>query len=878
MKRIILQTHSKLMKSFFLFFFLLLIIAGVKYYGLLQEKTYKVLVIHSYRGNFFWKEELNKGITDCFKRHWIKTRIAYEYMDSEVLIAEAEEEFVRSLLDAQAADAPDLILVCGDQATYSLLVINHPLIHQVPVVFSGVNYLNPRLLEKYTQVTGFTTEPDFVKCIELIKYIYPQITQFSLNITERFMGKSAEKLFKQQTASLSDTCLVRSMETNTKGTVSWDATHLSSEGAIIPVWDSFYSSLVNNFDFPCFVVNNEGLEGGYLGGYMTPPYRQTYLATERGIQILRGMPISDLPVVQSPQIPVFNWDVMQRFHITPKQLPLGSEVINMPFYERHKFGLIFFGGLFVLLVTGGTAQLLRLYQRERVAKKKAWYHLQDHKNKLDITMKSIREGVISFDRELRIFTINRAALQWLGFDPKSPASLCIGRDIRSLLNISRQGDELFLDTILTHLFTNYQETMFESDCQFHSLASGYTFSIDGELSGIYQDGELYGAVLTFHDVTQEIIRKEFLALTLSAGNIFCWQFNWRTKMFTFDKAFFAQSHLSCTDSQEIGFAQIKALILPEDLEVLRGAIKEIRTHKPAQITRQIRANMFGKEYTWWEFRLTVLPGYDKYANNLIYGLLFNIQSYKEIETELIQAYIKAEQSERLKSAFLANMSHEIRTPLNGIVGFSNLLTSGEDYEPEEVQMFVDTIRKNCGLLLALISDILDLASIESNSMSFSIVSCDVNELIRQIVTTQRVIVPAHLKLICEIPKQTVYMNTDPLRLNQVLTNLINNAVKFTSQGTITVGYMMNEPGYLTFFVEDTGRGISQEDLNSVFLRFFKKDDFTQGAGLGLSICKIIVDRFNGIIGVTSELGKGTRFTVRVPQVSGKHLLPVHRFP
>lgn len=876
MKREIPPAYPKFIKMFLLLILPLLLIAGIKYYQFMHQKPCKVLVIHSYQGNFFWKEELNKGITNCFERHWIKPHITYEYIDSEVLVAEEEEVFVASLLNTQASDAPDLILVCGDQATYSLLTIDHPLAHQVPVIFSGVNYLNPNLLKRYTNVTGFTTEPDFVKCIELIKYIAPQTTQFSLNVTGSFLGKMAARLFKQQTAALSDTCFVRSMETNTKGSIGWDAHRVSSEGAIIPVWDSFYSNLANNYDFPCFMVNSEGLGSGYLGGYMTPSYRQTYLAAERGIQILRGTPIDNLPVVQSPQVPVFNWNVMQRFHITPEQLPPGAEIVNMPFYERYKFRLIIFGGIFVLLITGLTVQLLRLYRQERQAKKKAWLHQQDHKSKLDITLKSIREGVISFDKELRIFTINRAALQWLGCDPESPVSLYIGRDIRSLLHIACQGDNTFLDTILANLFANYQEMMFDADCQLHALASGHTFSISGELSGIYQDGELYGAVLTFRDVTQEIIRKEFLALTLSAGNVFCWQFNWRTKMFTFDKAFFAQSHLSCADSQEIDFAQIKELVLPDDLEVLQSAIKEIVTDKSTQITRQIRANMFGKGYTWWEFRLTVLSDYDKYSANLIYGLLFDIQSYKEIETELIQAYTKAEQSERLKSAFLANMSHEIRTPLNGIVGFSNLLTSGEDYEPEEVRLFVDMIRTNCSLLLALISDILDLASIESNSMSFSIVSCDVNELIRQIATTQRVIIPEHLTLICEIPEQTVYLDTDPLRLNQVLTNLINNAVKFTSQGTITLGYTMDEPGYLDFFVEDTGRGISPEDLNNVFLRFFKKDDFIQGAGLGLSICKVIVDRFKGTIGVTSELGKGTRFTVRVPQVSDEYLLPAQR--
>lgn len=215
------------------------------------------------------------------------------------------------------------------------------------------------------------------------------------------------------------------------------------------------------------------------------------------------------------------------------------------------------------------------------------------------------------------------------------------------------------------------------------------------------------------------------------------------------------------------------------------------------------------------------------------------------------------------------MSHEIRTPLNGIVGFANLLCNREQFEPNEITTFIETIKKNCDLLLALISDIIDISCIESNTINYHFEECDVNELINQIVTTQRVIIPGHLNLIKQIPEETTFIYIDKLRLNQVITNLINNAVKFTEQGSITIGYTTSNPDFLEFFVKDTGRGIPQKDLQNIFLRYFKKDNYVQGAGLGLSICQMFVNRFGGEITVESELGVGSCFKVKIPRISKK---------
>lgn len=201
-----------------------------------------------------------------------------------------------------------------------------------------------------------------------------------------------------------------------------------------------------------------------------------------------------------------------------------------------------------------------------------------------------------------------------------------------------------------------------------------------------------------------------------------------------------------------------------------------------------------------------------------------------------------------------------------LVGFSDLLSDTSGFTEEEIAQFIATINKNCGLLLALINDILDLSRIESGTMEFMFANHNLPLLLKTVHDSQRLNMPPRVELVLRMPdNEKKYLVTDNVRLQQVVNNLINNAAKFTSYGSITFGYEEDEdPGYTRIFVEDTGVGISEEGIRHIFERFYKVDNFTQGAGLGLSICQTIVERLKGTIFVTSEVGKGTRFTVRIP--------------
>lgn len=307
---------------------------------------------------------------------------------------------------------------------------------------------------------------------------------------------------------------------------------------------------------------------------------------------------------------------------------------------------------------------------------------------------------------------------------------------------------------------------------------------------------------------------------------------------------------------------------PEDRKRFLDFYDEVREGRRRHFQGEMRIHRPGTKNEWnWVSSNVMVTNYRPEENEIeIIGINYDITELKETEAELIQARDKAEMMDRLKSAFLANMSHEIRTPLNAIVGFSDLLSDTSGFSEEEVAQFIATINKNCGLLLALINDILDLSRIESGTMEFMFANHNLPLLLKTVHDSQQLNMPQRVELLLRMPdNEKKYLVTDNVRLQQVVNNLINNAAKFTTYGSITFGYEEDEdPGYTRIFVEDTGVGISEEGIRHIFERFYKVDNFTQGAGLGLSICQTIVERLRGTIFVTSEVGRGTRFTVRIP--------------
>ena len=246
---------------------------------------------------------------------------------------------------------------------------------------------------------------------------------------------------------------------------------------------------------------------------------------------------------------------------------------------------------------------------------------------------------------------------------------------------------------------------------------------------------------------------------------------------------------------------------------------------------------------------------------LIIGISWDVTNMQNIEQELIQARIKAEQSDRLKSAFLANMSHEIRTPLNAIVGFSRLMTTTDNREDEK--LYSEIINQNSDVLLQLINDILDLSKIEAGTFEYVKQPMDLGEMCRNVYEIHKGRVQEGVTLILDNEDDSLVINEDKNRILQLITNLITNAIKFTYEGEIHLGFELKKD-YVDFYVKDTGIGISEEKLSHIFGRFVKLNSFVQGTGLGLAICQMIVEKMGGAITVESELHEGSTFRFTIP--------------
>ena len=225
---------------------------------------------------------------------------------------------------------------------------------------------------------------------------------------------------------------------------------------------------------------------------------------------------------------------------------------------------------------------------------------------------------------------------------------------------------------------------------------------------------------------------------------------------------------------------------------------------------------------------------------------------------------KAENASKMKSLFLANMSHEIRTPLNAIEGFSRIMA--ETDSPEERMNFMEIIESNNGRVLALINEILDLSRVEAGEIAIKKQMTDLNEMCKGIQLMFKFRCPDSVNLTWSQPNMKVTLNTDQNRLTQVFSNLISNALKHTSKGSITYGYrLINDGQEVEFFVTDTGSGIAPEDINHIFQTYVSRDAEQQnGYGLGLALCKIIVEKMNGHITVSSKLGEGSTFRFTLP--------------
>ena len=731
-----------------------------------HAETRHIALIHSFEPGYPPATKALELLQKEFRRLGLDCDVREYYLDCDRYMEEVENFRMAGFVDDLSAWGAELIAVLDDQAAYALMACGHPLAHEIPVVFSGVNYPNISLLLQYPNITGYADTPDYLRTIRMIESIMGKARICLMNgqtfldrkiwhaLNEQCEGQGPDIVTSAQGfyfAGSSYHC-VREGETispilkRQNIDMLLDTTkivRMTSDSIAIRhlMWlgrgdntlllytkrDYTTKRVGMLFDNPTFQTINEGF--GFadylLGGYFTPLESQIrYMATGIKERLEGRMPRQQ--VTECAKQYVLNWHVLQKYGIPLGSIPVEYTVMYIPFSERYRYHILvgsILGAVFVLTVI----------------------------------------VLLSF----------------------------------SLLHERRRKREALRNLLYEH----------ETLCLAIEGNSTYAWRLEGD--------------------------------SVSCDSQFCELIHHR--------------------SGRLLLNEITPYIHPGDLPVFRKNIasRHERTHHKGQY----RCNFTG-EFQWWEFSYNTIhtPGHAP----IIAGLLQNIQELKDHEQELIESRELAEQAE-LKQSFLNNMSHEIRTPLNAIVGFSDMLANEPEFSDEERQEFVDIINTNTKLLLKLVGDVLELSRIESGNLSFIFQRESVRQLLDDVYQTHSLLIRPPLQFLKDFPPEDVQVNVDPMRLTQVLTNFLNNANKFTKEGSIQLGYCcpsgMSE---VHLYVEDTGIGIPHSEQKMIFERFYKRSEFSQGVGLGLSICVLIVEKMGGRIELRSEEGRGSRFTVVLP--------------
>ncbi len=862
-----------------------------------------ILIINAYSGSSRWSNDFIIPIYNSYQHKNSPFVVDVDHMNTQMMQMQDTDELLQyeKRLFERYADSPPKLLILLGSASWGLLKDSiERKWKDVPVILcTETNYVGPQaayrekraipeeertLLRDYKGDLSLTVvyAPTYIKeTISLMQDLMPQMDELVFLSDMRYISAQLRseikdvmrddfpelKLKDYVAGEITTDALADSLNHTGEHTgvlfFSWSQQDMQNGNVVltnnISRILSYYSSS------PIFSLDNTGLQrNGLVGGYFIDEKTVGRRIIEIVNNVLSGGYGKGVQILSSgTPVPMFNYQDLVEAGLSPKLCPSNTVFYMMPptFWEQHKYSVIFAIVAVVILF-----MWMWMWWMYKVRKKQA------EQIKLMTSYHSLFENMpIVYLKHQLIFDQAGKVVDYLTVEanPRFEKYFKSSGPV-----IGKKGSEIDPKGTerMVHLYSMVTSTQKELSFQHYSEAGGNYFNVILTPSKHKGYIDVFCVDNTELAETQQMLRSanHKLSMSLDVANIVPWKWDLekgtmlcdvnRPVELSHDDGMVNEEQLSVPDYQYF------AKICKQDRDRVKKAYKELTEGNVSKIKEEyrvvVRKNGVAR-YEWVEAQATVDKRDENNKPITLIGSSLVITGRKKMEEDLIMAKEKAEESNRLKSAFLANMSHEIRTPLNAIVGFSSILADTE--EQEEKEEYINIIENNNTLLLQLVGDILDLSKIEAGTLEFIYSDLDLNALFKEMEASAQLrqknaAVPIHY--MPEMPDCSVSIEKN--RLTQVVTNMLNNAMKFTPDGSITFGYHLKDTDFLYFYVTDTGCGIADDKKDSVFGRFVKLDSFAQGTGLGLSICQSIVEHMGGEIGVDSELGKGSTFWFTLP--------------
>ena len=828
----------------------------------------KIFILHSYHQGHPWTDGITKGILDKFNETDLPVDIHIEYLNTKRVLDKASwKEDLKLKLDSNPKDYLDLIIISDDNALRTMYKLGHEY-HNTPIIYCGVTEDITRWAGTCSMFFGVEEYLPFKENINLGLKLFPETEHIAFVVDRSPTGAShmyaAKKAIKEMNIPDEKIIWLKAFEGMNTTQMINELSNLPENTIVIfsiwqidgekRFWDprKYYPIYAEACNAPIFSVMDVGVDNAFVGGKVTVSETQGKMVADFGIQLLYGELLENLKRVPDHTEYIFNWEELNRWDIKVKDLPEGSKIINKPITVYSQYKTFFFLTLTLVVLMFVLFWLLLLYhfryRNYEIKRTKMAKETKQMAKRYNILFEQSNSSIVIFDlKSSNVLAFNDKALALF----EVPENKFKNYPLNSYFN---NYNELLskLDDLIKGPF---ELTMYKND---HS-----SFQAQVILSLLEEEG-VTSAYAIINDITlrkqqeEEIrINKARLNEALQNSKNSYWEWDLVDNALHKDENFWLALNVDPKTLKEdpLDSNYYLSSVHPDDKEKFINHLNEAIIGKTDKIFCELRMSIFGED-VWVEIRGAIAKRDENGKGLVINGFMMNIDNRKHQEEELIKAKELAEESDRLKSAFISNISHEIRTPLNGIVGFSNLL-GRENLSIDDKRKYLSFINENNDLLLKLINDILEISRIETDSFNIHEESCNLVSLCENIIAQESIHLTPTISLeLADVHNINVLI--DKIRLTQILKNLISNAIKFTKEGRVELGYRIQRD-MIEFFVRDTGIGIDPDMHEKIFDRFVQVDPFSNGTGLGLSITKVIVEKLGGRIWIDSVPEQGSTF-------------------